>query len=45
LYQKAYYPLFVFQRLIIAAVLVVLYDYPQYQIILIFVAQLGVSSA
>ena len=43
LYQKAYYPLFVFQRLLLTGVLVMLYGYPLHQIFIIFFLQLAVS--
>jgi len=43
LYQKAYYPLFVFQRLLITGVLILFYEYPLYQIFLIFVLVVAVS--
>jgi hypothetical protein len=42
LYQRAYYPLFVFQRLLITAVLIMFYDYPLYQIYVIFSFQVSV---
>jgi hypothetical protein len=41
LYQKAYYPIFVFQRLLITAILVMMYEHPFIQIWLIFLIQFG----
>ena len=43
LYQKAYYPLFVFQRLLITGVLIMFYDFPFFQILVIFVLVVSVS--
>ena len=43
LYQKAYYPLFVFQRLLITGVLIMFYDYPLLQILVIFALVISVS--
>ena len=45
LYQKAYYPLFVFQRLLITGVLIMFYDYPFFQILVIFFLVVAVSVA
>ena len=44
LYQKAYYPIFVFQRLLITAILVMMYDSPWLQIVLLFFIQIVVST-
>ena len=43
MYQRAYYPLFVFQRLLLTGTLIMLYSYPLYQIFIIFVLQISVS--
>jgi len=42
LYQKAYYPIFVFQRLLITAILVMMYETPWLQLLLLFVVQVPV---
>ena len=39
LYEKAYYAMFVFSRLILTGTIVMLYQYPLFQLIIIFVSQ------
>jgi len=43
LVQRAYYPLFVFQRILITGILVLMYDVPLLQIMLILIIQIAVS--
>lgn len=43
LWKRCYYPLFVYERLVITGMLVILYAYPVHQLVLVLIIQLMVS--
>ena len=44
LFQKAYYPLFIFERVVLTAIVVIMYDYTQLQLFAISIMQISVIS-